>query len=242
MLSSSPYLCVHRDQRSDFSLEELIAILRLSNMWEIPSGRSFVLPRLEAHQDLSYTRMLRLSLRESSPLLFSVAFCGIAGVITDNRTWSSLNFQGSAPNFKRVASTSMDNVFEELGTYWAEKFLQLLDSRLRARVEIAKRSDLSWVIATCPEHCRGRFKELLDVTRSTLVGWRYWILSSEQVLDQFRRHNVKGKIICGDCFETVFAEYNMHTFCEDLYASERQVLCAGEADARPPTDSDLDSD
>ena len=198
-------------------------------MWGIPSARSFVVPRLEAHPKLSFARMLRLACTAHVPSWHAYAFCGVAGVIATRSEWGCLDFPPThlgAPGYNYLDdSISSPQVLEDLGSELAYVFQDLMLSQLTNRARNAQIADT--FTQECPSHCAERWPLLFRTTVANLVVLKGWILSNRRCVEELRYQNLRTNALCEDCLNFVLLEMEF----PELFL-ERALLRNAEAENR----------
>ncbi|TCD60227.1 hypothetical protein EIP91_010524, partial [Steccherinum ochraceum] len=127
----------HRNNGVQFTIEQLIAILHLSNLWDIPSGRKDAISMLESHSSLTFPRVLRLSQEEDVPQWFTNAFLASAGASLDDSIMNDMGYTlTSPPWYYTVHNIASVHVLADLGPYWTSCLLDLASQRQQHRFSI----------------------------------------------------------------------------------------------------------
>ncbi|TCD63813.1 hypothetical protein EIP91_004908 [Steccherinum ochraceum] len=226
----------HWSRGYKFSSNDLVAILRLSNMWGIPSGRSFAVSKLDYQVDLKYPRLLRLACDEKVSEWFTGSFFGTAGIVFEESIFRELGYESYPPPWYRVErSITSPLVIATLGPYWTLFFVRLMQDRLAKRISLALAS-LKETYLLCPEHCRERCRSVLFHALSKLVGFPCWLVDDQTYMKAIRSENRKRSAVCQDCLTSVLAQMREGgQFAEERNLAVRWERFAWDQQGFPPS-------
>ncbi|THH33082.1 hypothetical protein EUX98_g1095 [Antrodiella citrinella] len=204
------------DRCHKFSEDSLAGILRLSNKWQIPGGRAFVIPQLTAQSDIDPVVWFSLASHERV------------------RQWFMPSFVAAA-----AKSFTEDDIFL-IGVTWTAYFTQLREQQLNFRrlayfTQPPTRAELD----ECPSECH---KKWPLIWRYFHVAWFYadGFLGYKELLDMLEEVNAVNHGICETCFEAVEEDLQNNSMLR--MESELLLDSARKAMAMVVFDDDIDDD